>query len=272
MKFKMLAVTFNIVLFALFFTIFLLSFSIPNKEFAIFFWKRHWYFVPFFIFLITSVNILYFNNIKIISYMESEDWPALTMFLEEEVFDKKKLSFKNVRVLSETLFLLDDFAGLERLELILKKNKPKYALKLSLKFAAGKMLAGKYEEVKNYCGKIALMPGSSCEWMDFYTAFAHHMLKEYSVAAEKFYNLIDEKNNILIIFLSSYFVIDVLKPYITQNEKKSEKILSLLNKKIKSKHSKEEWKKYTDKERQNIHIMVFTKIIKDANEWFFENN
>ena len=90
MKFKVLFITFNIVLFLSFLTIFLLPFFILDGSFMLEFWSKNWYFGLIFIIILGIVNAAFISNWKMLSFLEREDWPALSSC------SKRKLSEKSI--------------------------------------------------------------------------------------------------------------------------------------------------------------------------------
>ncbi|NVP23024.1 hypothetical protein [Treponema phagedenis] len=269
MKLKVLVIIFNTVLILMFSVIFLFPVFFLNGDFMHEFWIKNWFFLPIFFILLGIVNIIFLKNWKLVSYIEEEDWTALTMYLEQEIFDKKKLSYKKVRLLSETLLLLSDFSGLSKLETVLRANKPGYIIKLAPKFAAAKMLSGNYQELCAFSNKLAARPDNTHPWINFYAAFSHQMLKEYTVAAEKFLTLAKTSTDLIIKALSAYFIKEVLSPYLEGKKEKVNQLALSIKDEIKKKYNRNQWDEYIEKEKKEIDVMVLTKIIKETNDWIF---
>ena len=109
MKLKVLMIIFNVVLLTIFFTVLSFSFFTAGTEFIGSFFKNYWIFVLFFMFLFLGMNIFFITNRKLITTLESDDWPALSLYLETEIFEKHHLTAKKVRLLCEISILLGDF-------------------------------------------------------------------------------------------------------------------------------------------------------------------
>ncbi len=269
MKLKVLFITFNIVLFGLLFTIFFLPLFYANGNFIREFWDSNWFFGPIFLLIIVTINIIFFRNKKTIDAIENEDWATLSEYLEHEIFDKKKISFRNVRLLSESLLILSDFASMNRLEEFLQENKPAYVLKLSTKFVAAKMLSGNFNELLEFTARFNTSDQNKDEWMAFYHAFALQMTKDYKNSLIEFKSLQESLSIPLLKLLSSYFVLKVFAEYNELSNKEIESSRLAIKADISSSFSKEKWLKYLQNEKEEIHAMVLSKIIEDATTWLF---
>ncbi|QUY17663.1 hypothetical protein GWP40_04280 [Treponema vincentii] len=271
MKLKVLIIIFNTVLLTIFFTVLSFSFFTAGTEFIGSFFKNYWIFVLFFMILLLGMNMFFISNWKLITTLEAEDWPALSLYLETEIFEKHHLTAKKVRLLCEISILLGDFEILKRLERVLEKYKPEYIRTFGSRFAAAKLLSNDYQGLAGFMARIAGQPYKNSPWVSFYDAFSAQMLKRYREAAEKFSYVLETEQDPLVRLLSIYFMacglyhyIDVSKDEVcTQIEEEKRKL---------KKHSLQHWKKYAQKEKQNIHVLVLTKAIDDALIWLFKED
>ncbi|UTC63771.1 hypothetical protein E4O00_07430 [Treponema sp. OMZ 788] len=269
MKLKVLFIIFNIVLIFLLFTVFFLPLFYADGSFMREFWKTNWFFGPVFLILILFVNIMFVNNRLLIKYIESEDWSSLASMLEVKIYTKKQISYKNSRLLAESLLLLGDFASMNKFADFLKEHKPSYVSKLGPKFAAAKMISGNYQDVFEFTSYLAGLKTTSNEWIEFYSALSLQMMKNYEKSAALFTKVSDTAKNPLVKSLSTYFVVNVLKGYshLSDEETKEKDLLlrSIMNKN----YTRDSWKAYIESEKQEIHIMILTKIIDDVTAWLF---
>ncbi len=269
MKLKVLYITFNIVLFGLLFTVFFLPLLYADGSIAREFWSINWVFSSIFLIIILVINIIFFRNRRLVEAIESEDWTALSRDLEEQIFDKKKMSFKNVRLLIESLLLLSDFPTINRLEVILRNNKPEFIPRLAPKFAASKLLSGNFADLLDFTEKFSKSNQTQNEWMSFYYAFALQLLHEYDKSVIEFKKLQEESPNKLIKVLSSYFFLSVLKSYNKLLPKEIDAKFADIKSEINKSFTQAKWKRFIAKEKQEIHIMVLTKLIDSATDWIF---
>ncbi|MEL3908251.1 MAG: hypothetical protein P1P64_04465 [Treponemataceae bacterium] len=267
MKFKILIITLNIVIFISFVSFFilpLLAFSGAAK----FFLSKNWFFPPIFIAILAFINILYFRNKSIIENLEAEDWTGLCHTLEVEVFDKNRASFRNVNLLSDVQLLLSDFSGLQRLETYVRSKKPEYLSRLAPNFAGGKFLSGNYSELHSFVSNL-IRSGKKDEWLLFYLPFSLQMQKSYSEASKEFENCLNKFNEPILNLMTGYFYYEVLKIYCKLSEKERIKSVKAFKDNIKAQYSLETWNNYTAQKRQEMHILIFKKIIADASSWLF---
>jgi len=233
------------------------------------FWKTNWFFGPVFLILILFVNIMFVKNRLLIKYIESEDWSSLTSLLEMKIYTKKRINYKNSKLLTETLILLGDFSSMNKLCSFLKEHKYKYLIKLGPKFAAAKMISGDYQDVFEFTSSLPVSNTEASEWLVFYSALALQMMKDYEKSAALFAKTSDSARNPLIKSLSTYFVVNVLRAYSQLTEEEIKEKSLLLRSRINKNYTYESWMAYIDSEKQEIHVMILTKIIDDASSWLF---
>ncbi|MGP1444055.1 hypothetical protein [Treponema sp.] len=270
MKLKVLIIIFNAVLLTIFFTVFSFSFFTAGTEFIGSFLKNYWLFILFFFCFLTVINIFFINNWKLITALEAEDWTALSAYLEAEIFEKKHVTRKKVRILCEISILLGDFELLKRLEYLLEEQKPRYIRKFATRFAAAKLIEGDYQELNNFTSRLSIFPNIS-PWIYFYNAFSLQMLKQYPESAAKFSLLMKTKKEPLICLISSYLLASGLCHYLSIAKEEACKHIEQEKEKLKH-HSLQYWKQYTSKEKQTIHILVLTKVIDEALVWLFQDD
>jgi len=271
MKLKVLIIVFNAILLTIFFTVLSFSFFTAGTEFIGSLFKNYWIFVLFFMILFIGMNIFFINNWKLITTLEAEDWPALSLYLETEIFEKHHLTAKKVRLLCEISILLGDFEILKRLERVLEEHKPEYIRAFASRFAAAKLLSNDYQGLAEFMAHLAVRPHETSPWIPFYDAFSAQMLKHYREAAEKFSRMLETEKEPLVRLLGVYFMACGLYHYIDVSKDEADKRIEAEKQELK-KHSLQYWKKYAQKEKQNIHVLVLTKAIDDALIWLFKED
>ena len=271
MKLKVLVIIFNAILLTIFFTALSFSFFTAGTEFIGSFFKNYWVFVLLFVFFFTGMNIFFIRNWKLITALESEDWPALSLYLETEIFEKHHLTAKKVRLLCEISILLGDFEILKRLERVLEDRKPKYIKTFASRFAAAKLLSNDYQGLSEFMARIVIRPHTASPWIPFYDAFSAQMLKRYREAAKKFSRMLETEKEPLVRLLGVYFMACGLYHYIDVSKDEADKRIES-EKQVLKKYSLQYWKKYAQKEKQNIHVLVLTKAIDDALIWLFKKD
>ena len=271
MKLKVLVIIFNAVLLTIFFTVLSFSFFTAGTEFIGSFFKNYWIFILFFTFLFIGMNIFFISNWKLITTLESDDWPALSLYLETEIFEKHHITAKKARLLCEISILLGDFEILKRLERVLEEYKPEYIRTFASRFAAAKLLSNDYQGLAEFMARTVVQPHETSPWIPFYDAFSAQMLRCYREAAEKFSRMLETEQDPLVRLLGVYFMDYGLYHYLGIDKDDADKRIEAEKQKLK-KHSLQYWKKYAQKEKQNIHVLVLTKAIDDALIWLFKED
>ena len=271
MKLKVLIIIFNAVLLTLFFTALSFSFFTADIEVIGNFSKNYWVFILLFLILLVGTNLFFISNWKFISALEAEDWPALSLYLETEIFQKHHLTAKKVRLLCEISILLGDFEILKRLERVLQENKPEYIRTFASRFAAAKLLSSDYEGLADFMAHIVEHHRAYSPWIAFYDAFSAQMLKRKREAMEKFLRILDTEQDPLVRLLSVYFIASGLYHYSNVQKDALDNRIAEEKEKLK-KYSLHYWRKYVQKEKQNIHVLVLTKVIDDALIWLFKED
>lgn len=269
MKFKVLFVIFNIVLFTLLFTIFFFPLFFESLSFTNDFWKLNWFLGPLLLLSLIVIDFIFLRNFKLLEAIDAKDWTALSMHLEDAVLNKKNFHFYKVKLLADSLVLLGDVSGMNRLELALKKNKPKHLNRLAPTFAVSKMISGNYEELADF--SLHFKTSENEDWMAFYYALALHLTQDAYKSAEQFKILYHKTKNTLLKVLTAYFIIDTLKGYSKMSEDELVNEKNVLMETIEKEYNAKTWEKYIESQKQEIHIIILKKIITEASEWIWKN-
>lgn len=267
MKFKILFVIFNIVLFLSFLTIFILPFFVLDASFLVEFWKKNWYFSLIFILILGIVNGVFFANWKTLSMLENEDWPALSRHLEREVFERNRVSRQKVQLLADSLVLLGDFATLRRLQDTLAERKPTLLDSLAERFASGLLLSADYPALYTFAS--AYRDGHNRDWMRFFAAFARHMEKKYAESADGMLSLCETARDPLITALAGYFSQKLLTRLIPERAEDLERSGSVAKERVISSYARDKWNRLVGEEKSAIHVVVLTKLVDELDPWLY---
>ncbi|MEL3905879.1 MAG: hypothetical protein P1P65_02445 [Treponema sp.] len=270
MKLKVLIILFNTILLTIFFAVFSVSFVTAGTEFIGNFFKNYWIFIAFFICLFTVVNLFFLDNWRMITALEAEDWEGLSVYLETELFENKRLTFKKVRIFSEISILLGDFENLRKLEAVLSERRPRYLQRLAARFAAAKLLSGDYTGLAQFTANMVSEGKKTSPWIKFYDAFSEQLLKNYPAAAGKFSVLLAAERHPLIRLLSLYFIACGLYVYLDMSSDEIKRFIET-EKTALQKYPAAYWEKGNAKEKQHIHVLVLTKAIDEAVGWLMGN-
>jgi hypothetical protein len=268
MKFKVLFVIFNIVLFLSFLTIFLLPFFILDASFMLEFWVKNWYFGAIFLVILALVNLAFLANWRMLSYLEQEDWPALSRYLEGEVFEKGHCSKRKVQLLCDSLLLLGDFATVRKLQDLLAEKKPALLGALGVRFSAAHLLAGDYEAMYAL-SETHGASGSDRDWMNFFAAFSRHMSKKYDESAELMLAILDKAREPLVVALSGYIAGELLVRMVPARSDELKAAASGAKTKITAKFTRQKWLSFVEEEKAGIHVVILSKLINELASWLY---
>jgi hypothetical protein len=269
MKFKALFVIFNIVLFLSFLTIFLLPFFILDASFMLEFWAKNWYFGAIFLVILALVNLAFLANWKMLSYLEQEDWPALSRYLEGEVFEKGHCSKRKVQLLCDSLLLLGDFATVRKLQDLLAEKKPALLGALGVRFSAAHLLAGDYEAMYALSGAHGASSAGDRDWMSFFAAFSRHMSKKYEESAELMLAILETARDPLVVALSGYISGELLVRMVPSRSEELKAAASGAKTKITAKYTRQKWLGFVEEEKAGIHVVILSKLINELDSWLY---
>lgn len=269
MKFKVLFVIFNIVLFLSFLTIFLLPFFILDASFMLEFWSKNWYFGAIFLVILGLVNLAFLANWKMLSFLEQEDWPALSRYLEGEVFEKARFSKRKVQLLCDSLLLLGDFATVRKLQELLAEKKPALLGALGVRFSAAHLLAGDYEAMYALASKHEASAGTDRDWMSFFAAFSRHMSKKYEESATLMLSVLEKARDPLVVALAGYIAGVLLVRMVPARSAELSEAADGAKKKITAKYTREKWLAFVEEEKAGIHVVILSKLTDELSSWLY---
>jgi len=269
MKFKTIFLIFNVVVLVSFLFVFFAPMLVLDAAYAATFLARNWFLALSFLAILGALNAFFIRNWKLFSLLESEDWPALAAYLSEEINDKGRISNRTVKVYVNSLLLLSDLEGIEKLEALLASKRPKILSRNALLFGVTKLLKGDYLAARGFLSGYAGNRG--CEdrdWLSFDLAFADLVLKDWS-AALPLLEPLSEKRDVILRSLAGFYL-DVLSgrspgPEADRAKAAAEKVKAGILKRCKRKA----WEARAAEAREDIKGVVLTKMIEDAALWIY---
>lgn len=269
MKFKALFITFNIVLFLSFVTIFFLPYFILNSLFMIEFWSKNWFFAIIFLCILGIVNGVFIAHWKTLSYLEKEDWPGLSRHLEIIVFDKHRFGKRKVGLLCDALILLGDFKTLGKLESELREKKPRLFAASGIKFASAYLLSKRYESVYALAQELGSQKEADTPWLSFYGSFALHLQNKWERAADGFSTLCATSSDPLVTALSGCMCAIIQKKHPDERDEKLGSASLEAKRRVTSKMSASKWHAYIDEAKAAMHVVVLGKLIDETGTWLY---
>lgn len=269
MKFKALFITFNIVLFFSFLTIIFLPFLIMDGSFMSDFWSKNWFFCIIFVSIIALVNFVFLSHWKMLAFLEKEDWPGLSQYLENAVLVKKRFGKRNVRLLCDSLLLLGDFDTLDRLESVLRQERPALLASVAVKFAAAGLLSGKFDRLQAFTTSLASEKGADRDWLLFYAAFSRHLSKQFPEAADGLIKLASSAKDPLVTALSGYLCGVLLTRKDTDDQEALLSAAKEAKARLQKTYHRTKWDSYIEETKAEMHVVVLGKLVEETGTWLF---
>lgn len=269
MKFKALFISFNIVLLLSFVTVFLLPMLVLGGSFMLEFWSKNWFFGAIFLFVFLAVNAVFLSYWKMLSYLEKEDWPGLSQYLESEVFERKRYNSRKVRLLCDSLLLLGDFATVGKLEELLRSERPRLFSTIGIRFVAACLLSGDYGRMMSLIAELRALKCPDGEWLGFYAAFSGTLRSLPDEAATGFMPLATAGKEPLVVALSGYLAGDVLAKKLPARQTELSDAADSARARLSAKYSRKKWAGYVEDMKADMHVVVLGKLIDESNRWLF---
>ncbi len=280
MKFRILFTLFNIVLFLAFLSIIFLPFFAVSPTFMVQFWKDNAIVPVFFVICLVVLNVLFARNWPVLSLLEREDWPALASHLESSVLGKNRFHRRSIRLFLESHVLLGDFSPIEVLSDKLALVKPALWRQFAPRFAAAYILAGSYHKAVETAESAlaSRVSKKTREWCSFYVGLARYMDKRYATAVAAFLPLARTATEPLVVALSGYLcTVGAARLDGTENAAGTHLRVSgdapsaaaEARDRIASRFRKETWRRYLERERGDIRIVILGRLTDQASSWLF---
>ncbi len=184
MKFRTLFLVFNIVFLTIFITLFSLPLAVLGSGALDSFWGRQWWLGLLFAGIVIAVNVTFFAYWRLLSLLEVQDWPGLAAYLERKVYNRRRVTASSVRILLESLFLIGDFDGVEKLAELLGKVNQRLLGRFAHRIAAVLIVGQRYAAAEALCAETALNPHRDEDWHRFFSVFLEPLQgKPYPSAA-----------------------------------------------------------------------------------------
>lgn len=269
MKFRYLLAIFNIVLLLCFLTVFLLPAFILDFSFMAEFWKKSWYIGGLFPVLLVAVNSVYFSNRKLLAKLEAEDWPGLAQHLETEIFTRKKASVRKVRLLTDSLILVNDFSTIKKLEAFVDEHKPSLYNRCATGFAAAALISSDYDFITRVSGKANAAGSGEREWLDLLSGVSLQVRKQYSEAGDILLPLSAASRDPVVAVLSGYICGVLLAPKLGGRSDSLTAAGKAAKQKIASHMDKKKWLRMIEESKSSMHVVILGRMLDEAGAWLY---
>jgi hypothetical protein len=216
------------------------------------------------------MSVFLILNYRLLSLLDREDWPALSYYLEQQIYTKGRYSARKVRLLAISYFIVSDYASVLKLESKASIAKPSVIDKNVLIFGSAKILSHNYKEAAAFF--MAYMEKENVDnkqWIRWFYGFSQLLGSAFNMAEPEFVSLTFSSGNALITGLSAYFLHNSLAKHSLKPEECNAAAENGRGRVIKALRKARNWDKEADKMRTEIHIAVIRKYIDEAGKWLF---
>lgn len=273
MKFKTIFFIFNAVILFSFILIFLMPFFILGADFSEVIWSKNWYIGLIFLVVISVIDTYFILNWELFQLSEKEDWKNLYIYLENKLFNKKKVTSQYIKIWINTCMVTSKIDGITRLEELVKEVKPAYLKKFAVLFGIPHMVMKKDDSSEDYFYHMATQDNvPEKEWILWCYAFILLVRKKVDTAKPVLKELLGMKLSPVVYLLSIY----LLQSY------KGEQDMEQLSKEernffVNRFHSREKWQAELEARREkSLLTVLLSQMVKDAEDWIYnekvENN
>jgi hypothetical protein len=270
-KFKTIFILFNAILIFSFAFIFIMPFMLLGMQYSLQFWSQNWPMVVFFIVVLAGFNLFFSMNWKLFTLLESEDWNALGALLGDMVFSRKRYGRRTVRLLVNTALLRGDSQVIERLESVLRAEKPGALRRDAVLFGAARLLRNDALASERFLAEFADGKGvENPAWLQFYYSFSLVLCKHIDQALPRLEAMMGSRDPIMAL-LSAYLLGTVGAAGAESTEKQRlNDVTSARRTEIARRFSQDRWMREVERAKSEVHIVILSRIIDEATAWLIE--
>jgi hypothetical protein len=234
------------------------------------FWTANWYLAAVFVIAFLVLNAYFLHNWKLFSLIEKEDWKEVRRYLEQCIYEKNKASRQTVRILINTCIVLADTAGLEKLSRYLEQKNSRFSAFFALELGIPYILQEDSAAPEAYFAKAVANPKTRKKgWLRWNLAFAR--MKEgagnNSEKAVAELAALTEKTKDPVLLLLTAYLLDSHAG--TRGDIK--KLTTGVCDTLRRKYTRSAWQKISQQSRNDLVVLILSKLLDDAEKWLFEN-
>ncbi|OQY32642.1 MAG: hypothetical protein B6241_10435 [Spirochaetaceae bacterium 4572_59] len=267
MKFKTIFFLFNGIILFSFLFIALMPLFVLGGEYTMIFWEENWFLAVIFLLFISVLDSYFIINWKMFSLLESEDWPGLTAYLEQQIYEKNRITHKNVRMMVNTSLTISNLDKISRLEKEIREKKPEWMSRYGTMLGIPYLLNQNHEEGKAFF-KDCLNKAKVAEsfWLQWCYSFILLSGKEVDEAESYLKDLGKQEKDPVLQMLSLYLYKSTTGDPVKLDEMKPLKEAFLT--KFPTRKSLD---RVLNKTRSNnVTVLLLSSILDDSLNWMFE--
>ncbi len=264
MKFKLIFGLFNAIIVISFLIILFMPLIMLGPEYSATFWSSSWYLPIVFFVVIGIIDGYFLLHWRLLILLEKEDWQGLVSYLEEQIYRKEKLRIQFVRTLINAYFVTSRVSSIEKLEQKLREKRPRLMRKFALQLGIPKILHDQADDLVAFFGEFKEQKVARADWVRFLYAFGLLMKQRHSEGREELLAVAKSTRDPILQLVTVY----TLEPFKSSDDE----VLSLISaerRRLAEKYSRQDFRKEVDKRRENIVVLVLSRLIDDSLDWLY---
>ena len=264
MKFKIIFILFNIVIFVSFLVIYFMPLIMLGWDYTRVFWSRNWGLPVLFVAIIGLLNAYFIFNWKMFTMLEREDWPELIAFLERRIYEKGLIIPQQVKILVNAYLVRSDLDAIAKLEAFIEEHKPRVLHRFALIFGLPYLLRNDSDEMAAYYSRFVDLKGKDGTWMRWNCGFALILQGKKDEAERRLAGACEEKGEPVLSLLSVY-LLDSLRP----EEERERRLIDDGRSRLTKRFTPTLWAREVERSRGNVQVVILSKLVEEATDWLF---
>lgn len=299
MKLKSVFIIFNAIVVLTFLIVYLMPLFFLGYEFAVLFWRGHWYLVLLFVLVLAVLNGYFLWNWRLFSALEAENWKEIALVMEERIGKRGRFSNSNVRLLVNAYIVTSRTEAIRALERLVRSKKPRLLSRHVMLFSIPHLVSNDGEEIERYFaafrsvhgdGSASLAEGeeplprpvssragfvrrffSSADppldveyWVEWGYAFGV-LLQGRLEEGQKILDAISTDAPAGVVSALSLYLLDAYRGTATGPD---EEILRRRDEFVR-RMPFSSWRKRIARERSRLHVIVLGKLLNDVEQWLY---
>lgn len=267
MKFKIIFIIFNAIIVFSFLFIFFMPFLILGWDYTQVFWSNNWILAVIFVLIMGGLNAYFISNWKLFTLLEEENWHGLISYLEDRVFAKHRITKQSIRILVNTYVVTSNPEKITELEIFLRDERPKMVPAFAVQLGIPYLLRNEPEEMERYYGHIMKDPRcGELNWVKWNYGFALMLQQRVQEARDILVEILEGTKNALLKLITAY----LLDAFSSSDATVASQVQDVRTA-IRAKFDDEAWQKEIERQRNNLQVLVLSKLIRDATNWLFDD-
>ncbi len=273
MKFKTIFILFNAVVLFSFVFIFLFPLFLLGGEYTLGLWKSNWFLAVFFLVMLGVLNAFFLSNWKLFQLVEREDWEALSEWLRVRIFEKGAYRSQYIRLYVNAAMLRSDLASIDKLEAVLREKKPVVLRRQAVLFGVGYLLRNDPDASLAFFGPfLEDRDVESRGWLWFDYSF-NLVVKNRGAEALPWLRRAAADKDAVLSLLAVYMIGSLVTSALEEGpERESARAFAEDRRKdLRKRFVPERWGREVEKAKNDIHVVILSRLIDDAGRWLFES-